>query len=115
MYEISLGGYYYKGKHTYVPVTYKGYWQFDMGDVMIDGEINRFCGNGCSRIADSGTSLLADPTSIISLVNHAIGSNGVVNQECNIVVAEYGKTIIKMLLEKGPTTENLLTDRFVHF
>ena len=38
--------------------------------------------------------------SIITEVNHAIGATGVVSQECKAVVAEYGETIIKMLLEK---------------
>ncbi|MBA0576868.1 hypothetical protein Golob_024201 [Gossypium lobatum] len=36
--EIVFGGVdpnHYKGKHTYVPITQKGYWQFDMGDVLI--------------------------------------------------------------------------------
>ena len=37
---------------------------------------------------------------IITEVNHAIGATGVVSQECKAVVAEYGETIIKMLLEK---------------
>lgn len=39
--EIVFGGVdsnHYKGEHTYVPVTQKGYWQFEMGDVLIDGE-----------------------------------------------------------------------------
>ncbi|XP_042948814.1 aspartic proteinase-like isoform X1 [Carya illinoinensis] len=101
--EIVFGGVdpnHYKGEHTYVPVTQKGYWQFDMGDVMIDGETTGFCGSGCSAIADSGTSLLAGPTTIITQVNHAIGATGVVSQECKAVVAEYGETIIKMLLQK---------------
>lgn len=38
--------------------------------------------------------------SIITEVNHAIGATGVVSQECKAVVAEYGETIIKMILEK---------------
>jgi phytepsin len=35
--ELVFGGTdpnHYKGKHTYVPVSQKGYWQFDMGDVI---------------------------------------------------------------------------------
>ncbi|KAJ0018870.1 hypothetical protein Pint_09848 [Pistacia integerrima] len=63
--EIVFGGVdpsHYKGKHTYVPVTQKGYWQFDMGDVLIGGKPTGYCAGGCSAIADSGTSLLAGPT-----------------------------------------------------
>nr|XP_028952727.1 cyprosin-like [Malus domestica] len=65
--EIVFGGVdssHFKGEHTYVPVTQKGYWQFDMGDVLIDGESSGFCANGYSAIADSGTSLLAGPTEV---------------------------------------------------
>ncbi|OMO88966.1 Peptidase A1 [Corchorus olitorius] len=39
--EIVFGGVdpnHYKGEHTYVPVTQKGYWQFDMGDVLVGGD-----------------------------------------------------------------------------
>ncbi|KAJ6754146.1 BETA-SITE APP-CLEAVING ENZYME ISOFORM A-RELATED [Salix purpurea] len=101
--EIVFGGVdpdHYKGEHTYVPVTQKGYWQFDMGDVLIDGQTSGFCASGCAAIADSGTSLLAGPTTIITEVNHAIGATGVVSQECKAVVAQYGDTIIEMLLAK---------------
>ena len=63
--ELVFGGVdkkHYKGKHTYVPVTRKGYWQFDMGDLLIGGESTGFCAGGCAAIVDSGTSLLAGPT-----------------------------------------------------
>ncbi|KAF3443448.1 hypothetical protein FNV43_RR13130 [Rhamnella rubrinervis] len=102
--EIVFGGVdpnHYKGEHTYVPVTQKGYWQFDMGDVLIDGETTGFCASGCSAIADSGTSLLAGPTTIITQINHAIGASGVVSQECKTVVEQYGKTILEMLLAEA--------------
>ncbi|KAF2285725.1 hypothetical protein GH714_007442 [Hevea brasiliensis] len=101
--EIVFGGMdpkHYKGEHTYVPVTQKGYWQFNMGDVLIDGKTTGICGSGCAAIADSGTSLLAGPTGIIAEVNHAIGATGIVSQECKAVVAQYGETIIEMLLAK---------------
>ncbi|XP_022139944.1 aspartic proteinase [Momordica charantia] len=99
--EIVFGGVdpkHFKGKHTYVPVTQKGYWQFNMGDVLIDGEPTGYCSGGCAAIADSGTSLLAGPTPIITMINHAIGAKGVISQECKTVVAQYGQTIMNLLL-----------------
>ncbi|KAM7278643.1 hypothetical protein ACFE04_005777 [Oxalis oulophora] len=101
--ELVFGGMdsnHYKGDHTYVPVSQKGYWQFEMGDVLVDNKTTGFCVKGCSAIADSGTSLLAGPTSIVTEINHAIGATGVVSQECKEIVAEYGETIIQMLLAK---------------
>ncbi|CAI0436365.1 unnamed protein product [Linum tenue] len=101
--ELVFGGVdpnHFVGEHTYVPVTEKGYWQFDMGDVLVGGKSTGFCSGGCAAIADSGTSLLAGPTAIITEVNHAIGATGVVSQECKLVVSEYGETIIRMLLAK---------------
>ncbi|KAL8195364.1 hypothetical protein R6Q57_025767 [Mikania cordata] len=98
--ELVFGGVdpnHFKGKHTYVPVTQKGYWQFDMGDVLIGDKTTGFCSGGCAAIADSGTSLLAGPTTIITQINHAIGAAGVMSQQCKTVVNQYGKTIIEML------------------
>jgi len=63
--ELVFGGVdpnHYKGNHTYVPVTRKGYWQFDMGDLLIGGHLTGYCAGGCAAIVDSGTSLLAGPT-----------------------------------------------------
>ncbi|GFZ06342.1 aspartic proteinase A1 [Actinidia rufa] len=100
--EIVFGGVdqnHYKGKHTYVPVTQKGYWQFNMGDVRIGGKPTGtlplgYCGTGCSAIADSGTSLLAGPTSVITMINHAIGASGVASKECKAVVEQHEPKLI---------------------
>ncbi|XP_019193047.1 PREDICTED: cyprosin-like [Ipomoea nil] len=99
--EIVFGGvdaHHFKGAHTYVPVTQKGYWQFDMGDVLIDSKTTGYCVHGCSAIADSGTSLLAGPTAVIAQINHEIGASGVISQECKSVVSNYGKAMLDMLL-----------------
>ncbi|EPS66177.1 hypothetical protein M569_08599, partial [Genlisea aurea] len=101
--ELVFGGVdpkHYKGKHTYVPVSRKGYWQFDMGDVLIDGETSGYCSGGCSAIADSGTSLLAGPTTVVTMINQAIGATGVVSQECKTVVGQYGQVILELLLSE---------------
>ncbi|XVE51078.1 hypothetical protein DITRI_Ditri02bG0009700 [Diplodiscus trichospermus] len=102
--EIVFGGVdpnHYKGKHTYVPVTQKGYWQFDMGDFLIGDKPTGYCAGGCAAIADSGTSLLAGPTTVITMINQAIGASGVVSQECKAVVQQYGQTIIDLLLAEA--------------
>ncbi|KAK9133333.1 hypothetical protein Scep_012861 [Stephania cephalantha] len=102
--ELVFGGVdpkHFKGEHTYVPVTRKGYWQFDMGDVLIDGKSTGFCAGGCAAIADSGTSLLAGPTAIITEINHAIGAAGILSQECKTVVSQYGQMILELLLAEA--------------
>ncbi|GAA0154531.1 aspartic protease [Lithospermum erythrorhizon] len=99
--ELVFGGVdpkHYRGKHTYVPVTQKGYWQFDMGDFFIGNSSTGFCEGGCSAIVDSGTSLLAGPTTIVTQVNHAIGGEGVVSMECKEIVSEYGEMIWELLV-----------------
>nr|AAC34854.1 senescence-associated protein 4 [Hemerocallis hybrid cultivar] len=99
--EIVFGGVdpsHHKGEHVYVPVTQKGYWQFDMGDVLVGGQSTGFCEGGCAAIADSGTSLIAGPTTVITEINHKIGAAGVVSQECKAVVQQYGQQILDMLI-----------------
>eukprot|EP00268_Persea_americana_P026817 TRINITY_DN2633_c0_g1_i1.p1 TRINITY_DN2633_c0_g1~~TRINITY_DN2633_c0_g1_i1.p1 ORF type:complete len:511 (-),score=82.13 TRINITY_DN2633_c0_g1_i1:288-1820(-) len=99
--EIVFGGVdpkHFIGEHTYVPVTHKGYWQFTMGDVLIGNLSTGFCAGGCAAIADSGTSLLTGPTTVVAEINHVIGAEGIVSMECKEVVAEYGEMILELLL-----------------
>lgn len=99
--EIVFGGIdpkHYKGDHTYVPITEKGYWQFEMGDFFIGNYSTGFCKDGCAAIVDSGTSLLGGPTHVIAEINHAIGAQGILSTECKEIVSQYGEMIWDLLL-----------------
>ncbi|XP_022033189.1 cardosin-F [Helianthus annuus] len=98
--EIVFGGVdpnHYKGMHTYVPVTEKGYWQFDLGDILINGKQTGICKSGCLAIADSGASLIAGPTAMINQINLAIGTNGIFADSCRMVVTLSGRLIFDSL------------------
>ncbi|TQE06446.1 hypothetical protein C1H46_007945 [Malus baccata] len=91
--ELVFGGVdsnHYKGKHTYVP--------FEMGDLIIGNQSTGECEGGCAAIVDSGTSLLAGPTTTVTVLNHAIGAEGVVSAECKTVVSQYGDLIWDLLI-----------------
>ncbi|KAL0300844.1 UNVERIFIED_CONTAM: Aspartic proteinase A1 [Sesamum radiatum] len=97
--ELVFGGvdpHHYKGQHTYVPVTQK-----DTGRLVIKIVFGGYCSSRCSAIADSGTSLIAGPTTVIAMINKAIGASGVVSQECKSVVEQYGQTILDLLLAEA--------------
>ncbi|KAI4364639.1 hypothetical protein MLD38_020701 [Melastoma candidum] len=99
--EIVLGGVdkaHYRGKHLYVPVTREGYWQFQMGDVLIGNDSTGVCASGCAAIADSGTSLIAGPTSVVTEINQAIGAEGIASIECRQIVTQYGDQIWELLI-----------------
>ncbi|KAL5138604.1 Aspartic proteinase oryzasin-1 [Glycine soja] len=99
--ELIFGGIdpkHFKGDHIYVPVTKKGYWQIEMGDFFIGGLSTGVCEGGCAAIVDSGTSLLAGPTTVVTEINHAIGAEGVLSVECKEVVSEYGELLWDLLV-----------------
>ncbi|XP_037448859.1 aspartic proteinase oryzasin-1-like [Triticum dicoccoides] len=101
--EIVFGGIdpkHHKEEHEYVPVTKKGYWQFDVGDVLIGGKSTGLCTSRCAAIADSGTSLLVGPTAIITQINEKIGAPGIFSQECKEVASQYGQQILDLLLNE---------------
>ena len=74
---------YYRGDFTYLPVTRKGYWQFLMDGVTIEGK-GDYCKGGCQAIADTGTSLLAGPSEEIKKLNQEIGASPIVGGEYKI-------------------------------
>ncbi|EEF43206.1 cyprosin isoform X2 [Ricinus communis] len=99
--EIVFGGLdwrHFRGEHTYVPVTEKGYWQIEVGDVFIAKKSTGMCEYGCAAIVDSGTSFIAGPTTIVTQINHAIGAQGIVSLECKSVVTKFGDLIWESLI-----------------
>ncbi|XP_059442579.1 aspartic proteinase-like isoform X2 [Corylus avellana] len=100
--EIVFGGIdwrHFRGDHTYVPLIRRGYWQIQVGDILIENYSTGLCKGGCTAIVDSGTALLAGPTAIVTQINHAIGAAGVVSLECKAVVFNYGNMIWEYLIE----------------
>jgi len=66
--QLTLGGTdssHYTGSITYTPVTNEFYWQISVSSVTVSSSDN-FCPNGCQMIADTGTTLIYGPSSIIS-------------------------------------------------
>ncbi|XP_033751466.1 lysosomal aspartic protease-like isoform X1 [Pecten maximus] len=75
--ELIFGGSdpkHYSGNFSYAPITKKGYWQFQMAGIQVNGKPSSYCKGGCSAIADTGTSLLAGPTSEVKELNKQIGA-----------------------------------------
>jgi len=84
--ELTLGGLdpnHYEGDLLYTPVTYKGYWQFKMDSIMINGE-KAFCTDGCQAIADTGTSLIGGPTAEVKKLNKLIGATPIIGGEYTV-------------------------------
>uniref|UniRef100_A0A5F5PGP5 Pepsin A n=1 Tax=Equus caballus TaxID=9796 RepID=A0A5F5PGP5_HORSE len=63
---------YYTGSLHWVPVSNEGYWQITMDSVTVNGE-SIACSGGCQAIVDTGTSLLAGPTSAIDNIQSYLG------------------------------------------
>ncbi|XP_019180056.1 PREDICTED: aspartic proteinase-like isoform X2 [Ipomoea nil] len=99
--EILFGGLdwtHFKGEHTFAPVARNGYWQIQVGDILIGNKTTGLCKDGCAAIVDTGTSFLAGPTTILAQINHAIGADGIVSWECKHVVSKYGDLIWELII-----------------
>jgi cathepsin D len=54
----------------WVPVSMPGYWQVEMGDVVVEQKSLGLCGtsNKCQVAVDTGTSLLAGPSDVVEML-----------------------------------------------
>ncbi|XP_075054261.1 cathepsin E [Mixophyes fleayi] len=86
--ELVFGGYdtsRFSGQLNWVPVTVQGYWQIEVDNIQVDGEVV-FCSEGCQAIVDTGTSMLTGPSSDIQLLQNYIGateSDGEYGMNCD--------------------------------
>lgn len=65
--EISFGGYkksYVASDVVWAPVSHQAYWQVAIDDVTLNNEKRGIC-QGCQVAVDSGTSMLAGPSSVV--------------------------------------------------
>ncbi|XP_008582216.1 PREDICTED: pepsin A-5 [Galeopterus variegatus] len=65
---------YYTGSLNWVPVSVEGYWQITVDSITMNGETIA-CSDTCQAIVDTGTSLLAGPTTPISNIQSYIGAS----------------------------------------
>lgn len=72
----------YTGDFTYIPVTKKGYWQFDMGGVSINGV---YVIRSCQAIVDSGSSFITGPPEAIQQIYKAVGVDGDWYVDCETI------------------------------
>ncbi|XP_063307593.1 cathepsin E [Pelobates fuscus] len=86
--ELTFGGIdtsRYNGQLNWVPVTNQGYWQIQLDNIQVDGEVV-FCSGGCQAIVDTGTSMLTGPSSDIVQLQTALGftaSDGEYGVDCS--------------------------------
>jgi len=80
--ELTLGGVnsaYYTGDFTYVPLKDKSYWEIAMDSMKLNDAV--IDANTKSAIVDSGTSLMAGPTDVVSAIAKELGATSILGKE----------------------------------
>jgi len=77
-----------------VPLTNETYWEFGLDSVSIGGTV--FASNA-PAICDTGTSLLAGPSAIVNKINAALGTEGLLQEECDQLVDQDIDQIVQWL------------------
>merc|ERR1712050_481179 len=80
--ELTIGGVnaeYYSGDFTYVPLKSESYWEIALDSVQLNtGVVDKAT---TSAIVDSGTSLMAGPTAVVSSIAKSLGATSVLGKE----------------------------------
>merc|ERR1711862_378111 len=80
--ELTLGGVnsqYYSGEFTYVPLKDKSYWEIALDSMKLNDAV--VDANTPSAIVDSGTSLLAGPTDVVTAIAKQLGATSILGKE----------------------------------
>ncbi|CAD7971373.1 unnamed protein product [Amoebophrya sp. A120] len=74
--SLTFGGYRRElcaSPMVWAPVTYPSYWQIRVGDITLNNRKTQLCPNeGCQVAVDTGTSMLAGPTSLIQELSRRV-------------------------------------------
>jgi len=109
--ELDIGGVdtsHYTGGITYVPLNNDTYWQYTITGISIGSSLT-FCQSGCNAICDSGTSTLAGPVAQVTEIAKALGSFGILSEECEMFINQYEDQIITDL-ENGLNASTVCTN-----
>jgi len=99
--ELVLGGLdpnHYTGDIFYIPLANQTYWEFGLADIQLAGHSLGYCTGDCHAIADTGTSLLAGPSDVVTDLNNRLGATGVLSAECQMFVDQYEQEIINAII-----------------
>jgi len=80
--ELTIGGVnknYFTGDFTYVPLKDKSYWEIGLDSVKLNGVVVDSATT--NAVVDSGTSLMAGPTTVVKGIAKQLGATGILGKE----------------------------------
>jgi len=103
--ELTLGGFdssHYTGAINWVPLTNETYWEFALDELSIGGQAYV---QNARAICDTGTSLLAGPSAIMDEVNKELGTEGLLQEECDNIINTDIDNIVKWIKQGDNATQ----------
>jgi hypothetical protein len=110
--ELTIGGMddsHYTGSLTWIPITTKGYWQFNMGAVTINGKsVGK---SSYSAISDTGTSLIVGPSTEVAAIVKELG--GVMDQSAGLYAVDCNTQLPDVVFNIGGKAFNCPSKSYV--